>query len=236
MQTENAVDGYHTSTVHRVFANTVRQRESRGGYDGVMRTETGRIAGEVKDGSYDLGGGHMVIWADRSPPDINPLFEQRDRLERDFPKGKVDWMLRRGRNLIVFPNLMINDFAATQIRTFRPLGVDKTEVTIYCLAPNEETKESRYARLRKFEDFFMVSGMATSDDVMALEATQQGSQGRSAQWTEFHRGFESMTVGPDAAADAGSFVPATSNTTWDQETLYHGFYRTWRDLMTGRRR
>jgi benzoate/toluate 1,2-dioxygenase alpha subunit len=236
MQTENAVDGYHTSTVHRVFANTVRQRESRGGYDGVMRTETGRIAGEVKDGSYDLGGGHMVIWADRSPPDINPLFELRDRLERDFPKGKVDWMLRRGRNLIVFPNLMINDFAATQIRTFRPLAVDRTEVTIYCLAPSEETKESRYARLRKFEDFFMVSGMATSDDVMALEATQQGSQARSAQWTEFHRGLESMTVGPDAAADAGSFVPATSNTTWDQETLYHGFYRTWRDLMTGRRR
>jgi benzoate/toluate 1,2-dioxygenase alpha subunit len=234
MQTENAVDGYHTSTVHRVFANTVRQRESRGGYDGVMRTETGRIAGEVRDGSYDLGGGHMVIWADRSPPDINPLYEQRGRLEREYSKGKVDWMLRRGRNLIVFPNLMLNDFAATQIRTFRPLAVDKTEVTIYCLAPSEETGEARYARLRKFEDFFMVSGMATSDDVMALEATQEGSRARGAQWTEFHRGFDTITAGADDAACDGGFVPATSNTTWDQETLYHGFYRVWRGLMTGR--
>ncbi len=31
MSTENAVDGYHTSTVHRIFANTVRKREQREG-------------------------------------------------------------------------------------------------------------------------------------------------------------------------------------------------------------
>jgi benzoate/toluate 1,2-dioxygenase alpha subunit len=235
MQAENAVDGYHTSTVHRVFANTVIQRESRGGYEGMMRTETGRIAGQVKDGSYDLGGGHMVIWAERSPAEVNPLHEQLPRLERDFPAGKVDWMLRRGRNLIVFPNLMINDFAATQVRTFRPLAVDKTEVTVYCLAPSEESKDARFARLRKFEDFFLVSGMATSDDVMALEATQEGSAARHARWTEFHRGFDTMTAGADQPAQDGRFDPATSNTTWDQETLYHGFYRTWRRLMAGRR-
>jgi benzoate/toluate 1,2-dioxygenase alpha subunit len=227
MSTENAVDGYHTSTVHRVFANTVRQREAREGYEGMMKTEVGRLARQVRNGCYDLGQGHMVIWAERDPVSTSPLSEAEARLERDHPSGKVDWMLRRGRNLIVFPSLMINDFAATQIRIFRPISVDRTEVTIYCLAPSEESREARYARLRKFEDFFMASGMATSDDVVALEATHEGSRGRVARWGEFHRGMNTMIVGPDDVALAGGFRPETSNTSWDHETLYYSFYRTW---------
>ncbi len=228
MSVENAVDGYHTSTVHRVFANTVRRRETREGYRGMMRTEVGRLAKKVRNGCYDLGRGHMVIWADRDPVSTSPLSEAEERLERDHPGGKVDWMLRRGRNLIVFPSLMVNDFAATQIRIFRPVSADRTEVDIHCLAPSEESREARYARLRKFEDFFMASGMATSDDVSALEACHEGSRGRLARWCEFHRGRRSMVNGPDDAAAEGGFRPESSNSGWDHETLYYSFYRLWR--------
>jgi benzoate/toluate 1,2-dioxygenase alpha subunit len=234
MSTENAVDGYHTSTVHRIFASTVKQREAREGYEGMMKTETGRLAKKtVRNGCYDLGQGHMVIWADRDPLSTSPLSEAEDRLEQDYPTGKVNWMLRRGRNLIIFPSLMINDFAATQIRTFRPISADETEVTIYCLAPSEESREARYARLRKFEDFFMASGMATSDDVMALEATHDGSRGRVARWGEFHRGQGTLMHGPDDVAEEGGFNPETSNSSWDHETLYYSFYRRWRDQVSG---
>tara|TARA_R110000868_G_scaffold10313_17_gene50709 strand:- start:6636 stop:7961 length:1326 start_codon:yes stop_codon:yes gene_type:complete len=234
MSTENAVDGYHTSTVHRIFASTVKQREAREGYEGMMKTETGRLSKKnVRNGCYDLGQGHMVIWAERDPLSTSPLSEAEERLERDHPAGKVDWMLRRGRNLIVFPSLMINDFAATQIRTFRPISADETEVTIYCLAPSDESREARYARLRKFEDFFMASGMATSDDVVALEATHDGSRGRVARWGEFHRGQGTMEHGPDEFAKAGGFNPETSNSSWDHETLYYSFYRRWRDRISG---
>lgn len=234
MSTENAVDGYHTSTVHRIFASTVKQREAREGYEGMMKTETGRLAKKtVRNGCYDLGQGHMVIWAERDPVESSPLSEAEDRLEKDHPTGKVNWMLRRGRNLIIYPSLMINDFAATQIRTFRPISEDETEVTIYCLAPSEESREARYARLRKFEDFFMASGMATSDDVMALEATHDGSRGRVAQWGEFHRGQGTMVHGPDDVAEEGGFNPETSNSSWDHETLYYSFYRRWRDQVSG---
>ena len=232
MSTENAVDGYHTSTVHRIFASTVKQREAREGYEGMMRTETGRLAKKtVRNGCYDLGQGHMVIWADRDPVASSPLSEAEERLEADHPTGKVNWMLRRGRNLIIYPSLMINDFAATQIRTFRPISADKTEVTIYCLAPSDESREARYARLRKFEDFFMASGMATSDDVVALEATHEGSHARVVKWGEFHRGIRTVHAGPDDAAEEGGFNPETSNSSWDHETLYYSFYRRWRDQV-----
>jgi benzoate/toluate 1,2-dioxygenase alpha subunit len=234
MSTENAVDGYHTSTVHRIFASTVKQREVREGYEGMMKTETGRLAKKtVRNGCYDLGKGHMVIWAERDPLSTSPLSEAEERLERLHSSGKVNWMLRRGRNLIVYPSLMINDFAATQIRTFRPISEDETEVTIYCLAPSDESREARYARLRKFEDFFMASGMATSDDVVALEATHNGSRGRTAQWGEFHRGQGTLVHGPDDVAKEGGFDPETSNASWDHETLYYSFYRRWRDQVSG---
>ena len=229
MSTENAVDGYHTSTVHRVFANTVRQREAREGYEGMMKTEVGRLAKKVRNGCYDLGRGHMVIWAERDPVSTSPLSEAEARLEERYPESLVDWMLRRGRNLIVYPNLMINDFAATQIRLFRPISPDLTEATIYCLAPSEESREARYARLRKFEDFFMASGMATSDDVTPLEDTHAGSRGRLARWGGVHRGLGTMIHGPDDVAEEGGFRPETSNTSWDHETLYYSFYRQWRD-------
>ena len=228
MSVENAVDGYHTSTVHKVFANTVTRREKREGYERMMRTEVGRLSRKVRNGCYDVGGGHMVIWADRDPVSTSPLSEAEDRLMRDHAPGKVDWMLRRGRNLIVFPNLMINDFAATQIRIFRPVSVDETEVTIYCLAPSEESREARYARLRKFEDFFMSSGMATSDDVAALEAAHEGSRGRLVRWSDFQRGLPTMVRGPDDVAEQGGFRPESSNSSWDHETLYYSFYRSWR--------
>jgi benzoate/toluate 1,2-dioxygenase alpha subunit len=233
MSTENAVDGYHTSTVHRIFANTVRKREQREGYEGMMKTEVGRLAKKVRNGCYDLGKGHMVIWAERDPVSTSPLSEAEDKLAAAHPEGKVNWMLRRGRNLIVYPSLMINDFAATQIRIFRPISANETEVTIYCLAPADESREARYARLRKFEDFFMASGMATSDDVMALEATHDGSRGRRAKWGEFHRGMGTMIGGPDDVAEEGGFNPETSNDSWDHETLYYSFYRQWEKQVRG---
>lgn len=236
LQAENATDGYHTGTVHRVFANTMKTREARDQLTGMMRTESGRITGDARNGCYDLGDGHMTIWADRAPAEVSPLWEAKDRLERAHPPGKVKWMLLRGRNLVVFPNLMINDFAATQIRTFRPLAVDRTEVTIYCLAPSEESKEARYARLRKFEDFFMVTGMATSDDVVALEDSQVGDYARLRPWCDFHRGIHSMLPGPDQDARDGDFVPASSNASWDHETVYFSFYRTWRQMLSQERR
>ena len=50
----------------------------------------------------------------------------------------------------------------------------------------------------------MASGMATSDDVVALEATHQGSHARVVKWGEFHRGLGSIIEGPDDVAEEGA--------------------------------
>ena len=232
MQIENSVDGHHVSTVHRVFANTMRNREERDGLTGMARTEGGRITGKVPSGAYDLGNGHMSIWAQHTTPERRPIYKKKDWLEGNFPSGKVDWILNRGRNLAVFPNVALMDNPSTQIRRVRPISPDRTEVTVYCIAHVGEDDEARAARLRKFEDFYLTAGMATSDDMAALEDTYLGSHARAARWNDFNRGLHSMIEGADELAKLGGFEPVTSSESWENETLYLGFYRHWRDLMS----
>ena len=81
-------------------------------------------------------------------------------------------MLNYSRNLCLYPNVYIMDQFGSQIRHFRPIAVDQTEVTIYCIAPKGESAENRAARIRQYEDFFNASGMATPDDLEEFRSCQ----------------------------------------------------------------
>ena len=48
-------------------------------------------------------------------------------------------MVKGSRNLCLYPNVYLMDQFSTQIRHFRPIAPDKTEVTIYCIAPKGES-------------------------------------------------------------------------------------------------
>ena len=53
------------------------------------------------------------------------------------------------RNLVVFPNLVINDGSAVTVRTFWPISVDRMRVTAWALGPVEESETSRGAAPRQ---------------------------------------------------------------------------------------
>ena len=42
------------------------------------------------------------------------------------------------RNLLIFPNLVVNDVMATTVRTFYPVRPDHMEVSAWCIAPAGE--------------------------------------------------------------------------------------------------
>ena len=231
LNAENGVDGYHVSTVHKVFVQAMVKRERLGDNEGMRRTESGRLRGTQPAGCYDFGNGHNMIWSDRETPEVMPLYEAEEWLLKTFPKEKVDWMLRRGRNLYLFPNVHLMDQPSTQIRVTRPIAPDRTEVRVYCIAPKGESRAARAARLRKFEDFYTISGMATPDDLAALEDCQFGARGTLSRWNALDRGLGIALDGADEHARALGVTPVSSGTTYDQETLYYGFFRKWRALM-----
>ena len=124
------------------------------------------------------------------------------------------------------------DQSSTQIRVIRPLSADKTEVMTFCIARVGESRGARKTRLAKFRDFFLMSGLATADDSAVLEETQIGAYGAQARWSNYDRGVELVTMGPDEDAKALGIAPVTSAPHFDHEALYHGQYRRWRELMT----
>jgi benzoate/toluate 1,2-dioxygenase alpha subunit len=111
-------------------------------------------------------------------------------------------MVKGSRNLCLYPNVYLMDQFQTQIRHFRPIAPDKTEVTIYCIAPKGESAAARAHRIRQYEDFFNASGMATPDDLEEFRSCQLTFRASAAPWNDMSRGAEHWLTGPDDVAQS----------------------------------
>src|SRR6202011_5872204 len=118
-----------------------------------------------------------------------------------------------------------------QTRQSRPIAVDKTEVTIYCIAPKGESGEVRARRIRQYEDFFNASGMATPDDLEEFRGCQMSYRGRAARWNDLSRGAEHWIQGPDAVAEAIGLNPLRSGVRVEDEGLFLVQHKYWQDAM-----
>ena len=228
---ENGPDAYHAPVVHNNFAQAVTYREKREARAGVTKTDTGRLTGNIESASYDLGNGHTAFWHKRRDPEAFPIYAEREELSKRFTAGQMEWIVGRGRHMTIFPNLLMNDLASTHLRTYRPLAVDRMETMVWCIAPVGEPKDMRAARLRKFEDFFLPSGMATPDDVAVAESAHKASFAFNSAWTSMNRGSEFRIDGPDAAAQQLGMSPKASSNSWDHEIAMQGVYRRWVQMM-----
>jgi p-cumate 2,3-dioxygenase alpha subunit len=94
-------------------------------------------------------------------------------------------------NMVVFPNLVINNIMAIIIRKFEPIQPDLMHVTAWSLAPGEETREARKVRNESFLSFLGPAGLATPDDNEALESCQRGyGQLVNEAWSDVSRGMD----------------------------------------------
>jgi len=236
MQAENGIDGYHFTTIHANYVGVIARRaaiEAAGGEDKVKVAYDSSMMKGFSSGHYDLNNGHAVIWIDFPKPENRPLWEMKDEVEARVGGAKAEWMLKRQRNLLVYPNVQLMEQASSQIRVFRPISYNRTEVKIYCIAPRNETQSMRERRLRQYEDFFNATGMATPDDLMEFEQCQRGYEGREVKWQQgYDRGMADMIDGGDELADELGIKPYSSGPDATHETLYHGQYRQWEKMMS----
>ena len=98
-------------------------------------------------------------------------------------------MTQTNRNLLIYPNLIINDIMAVTVRTFMPTATNRTEITAWQLAPVDELPELRRRRLDSFLTFLGPGGFATPDDIEALESCQQGFTSGGVEWNDVSRGM-----------------------------------------------
>ncbi|MBI3800919.1 MAG: Rieske 2Fe-2S domain-containing protein [Deltaproteobacteria bacterium] len=218
---ENSIDGYHALPTHkRYFLEFLP--------DTGVEVQRMRIAGTAKS----LGNGHAVIanpeipfgrpvadwipaWGEAKKAEIEAMYQKliaRFGAEHAYNIAKVS------RNLLIFPNLIINDIMSVTVRTFFPLAPDYIEISAWALAPKEESPENRVLRLDNFLTFLGPGGFATPDDVEMLEACQRGyANVREVEWSDISRG---MTRQAPLASD---------------ELQMQVFWRRWNELITGSR-
>ena len=230
LQAENGADGYHVTATHWNYAATQAQRKTRDSGDDINAMSAGGWA-KNGGGSYSFENGHLLLWTRWDNPEDRPLMEQRDRLVSEFGEAKADWMIKNSRNLCLYPNVFLMDQFSSQIRVFRPLAPNRTEVTIYCIAPKGESAEARTKRIRQYEDFFNASGMATPDDLEEFRACQEGFEAGYFEWNDMSRGAEHWVEGPDAEADKINLKPILSGVKTEDEGLYVAQHTYWLEQM-----
>jgi transcription antitermination factor NusG len=116
------------------------------------------------------------------------------------------------RNMLIYPNLVINDIMAVTVRTFMPSSPGQMDVTAWQLAAKGEHPAVRQTRLDNFLTFLGPAGFATPDDVEALESCQQGFNSGGVEWNDISRGMDRVPKGND-------------------ESQMRAFWRRWAEQM-----
>lgn len=209
---ENSIDGYHAVPTHDTYFK----------YLVALGTD---LSGGVAGSARALGNGHGVVeysapWG-RPVAKWEPLFgetarEEIDRIRAELVdrhgEERTHRMADTNRNLLIYPNLVVNDIMAVTVRTFFPVAPDRMEVTAWELAPRDELPQLRQRRLDSFLTFLGPGGFATPDDIEALESCQQGFRSGGVEWNDLSRGM--------------SRDPRT-----DDEEQMRSFWRRWAEQM-----
>jgi len=214
---ENSVDGYHALPTHDTYFKYLTSTGVELGAGGFW----GRGCG--------LGNGHALIefkgswgrpiaqWAPNFGEDTREEFDRkRAWLTEKYGATRAEVMAEHNRNLLIYPNLVLLDHFAVSVRTFDPVSPDYMEVSAWHFAPRSEPEKVRAVREECFVSFFGPGGMATPDDVEALESCQDGYRSGGIEWNDISRG---MTREPEVK---------------DEEQM-RAFWRRWRDQVSPQR-
>jgi p-cumate 2,3-dioxygenase alpha subunit len=195
---ENSFDDYHLMTTHSTWLNYMRNSGLE-----IKRPERGHLMPSHGVGK-DLGNGHAVIdnvnfrgrpvakwiplYGEAAKPEIERI---RAELVARLGEARATRVADTNRNLVIFPNLVINDGSSVTIRSFQPVAPDHMKVRAWALGPVEESPLARSIRLDSFLTFYGPGGFATPDDVEALECVQAGlATWREVPWSVMTRGME----------------------------------------------
>lgn len=185
---ENSIDAYHAASTH---ARYLREYLPDIGMDNSKWVGLKSFVGWR---GVALGNGHAMLEGPALPTPLDgsapeELARIRADLDVKFGKERAHRIADYHRNLFIYPNLILISFWRT-LRTFYPVSPDYMEVEAWGLLPRSESEQLRHKRIENFLSFLGPAGLATPDDVSALEGCQRGFESlREAPWSDISRGM-----------------------------------------------
>lgn len=191
---ENSFDDYHFATVHKTYIDYMAWRARLNGKE--------RVRAITENRALAFPHGHAAVIfksPGRGIANPSPLWDDdvNSEVERikaanisRFGEGRGREMCEFSRQLIIHPNLMFQDTqSGFRFRLVSPLAPDLMEVHQWELVPREESPQLRAARMELSLAFLGPGGLATPDDIEALESCQRGFAAREVEWSDLSRGM-----------------------------------------------
>lgn len=138
--------------------------------------------------------------------------------------GTVVTMEKNGaifQHLLVFPNLVILEKPAPQIRVIWPEAVGQTRVEGWCFIDGSDDPAVRSKKFRDFEVFYGATGFGTPDDVQIFDSCSRGYQIPESPWNDLSRGLNREF----STLDDSRFPPFEMGGSISDDTIYRGLYR-----------
>ena len=239
LQLENCSDAYHFTSTHPSYLRVLDRRaqaQAAGTPQSIWDNDRPYSPGAegITSGTFSFANGHVLNWLVTKPSPVHPLFETIDALTSRVGEARRDWMFNT-RNLTLFPNVQIAENASSQLRIIRPVAPDRTEMLTYCIAPIGESAVARKRRIRQYEDFFNPTGLATPDDAILYEDCQATHRAPVGEWLQgYMRGMtakQTSTAPLSASIDLHPQSSVLGGPELCDETVFHTYYRTWRERL-----
>ena len=221
-QAENIVDEYHFMHTHKGFVQLQAKYGQTTGDFNVHRGGSAKSMRKVRFAgvTWDCHNGHGLV--------ETPAGEIESLLTGEFSEYFQDVHDRHGAEMLasmtgkltasIFPNLGL---IHNQVRTWRPIAPDLTEVTVYPYELKGAPAGYNEGMLRSQERFYGPAGHGQADDVEIFARNQQGLAGSSVEWLILERGVDS-----DVRDEHGDFKGLTTS-----EAPQRALWREWERLM-----
>jgi p-cumate 2,3-dioxygenase alpha subunit len=211
---ENSYDAYHGPSLHASYFEFLDNRLSG---ENMAATQSGFGKG--------LGNGHgafeIALKSGRAVAQWIPPFgeEAKPKIESVYAElverlgdDRAERIAERQRNMIIFPNLVVNDNLAISVRSVWPTSPDRMDVRVWAVGPADEDPLLRKIRLDNYLTFVGPAGFATPDDIEAFELCQRGNDyGAPGQWSDISKG---MTEDEDLLHAEGDFLDEAQMRSW----------------------
>jgi p-cumate 2,3-dioxygenase alpha subunit len=216
---ENSMDGYHLWATHASYVEFLAAQ-----HKGAPVPAIG--------GGFSLGRGHgvleMNVGAGRTVGQWLPAWGEEARIEIEAKKAslvarlgpeRADRIANFNRMMTIFPNTVINDQHAIQVRSIYPIGHDQLQVRAWVFGPADESPLLRKIRVDNALSFLGPAGFGTPDDAEILEQAQEGYAMGSIEWNDISNGLRR-----DSA-------PGVGRGKWDGEVQMRSYWMEYDRLM-----
>lgn len=189
---ENSYDGYHLDLTHSTFVDYMRTMVR-----GIPVSEM-----NIHGCARSLGNGHacfelqiptgrpvaqwLPVWGEEARVEIE---KKKQELEQRLGAEKAGRIAVTNRNMVIFPNSIINDQQTVLLRTVTPTAHNRMIIRAWSIGPVDESPTLRRIRNEGALSFLGPGGFATPDDVEMLELCQRGFENSDVEWNDISKGF-----------------------------------------------